>query len=131
MRFEKFTIKAQEAVVRAQQIAEQQSHAEITPLHLLSALLAESDGVVKPLLQKLGADPDRLSQLTESELQRLPKATGTQTGPSRTLNDVFNHAQKDADRLKDEYVSTEHLLLASGAGEKRGKGDSIRQRRGS
>ncbi len=112
MRFEKFTIKAQEAVVRAQQIAEQQSHAEITPLHLLSALLAESDGVVKPLLQKLGADPDRLSQLTESELQRLPKATGTQTGPSRTLNDVFNHAQKDADRLKDEYVSTEHLLLA-------------------
>jgi ATP-dependent Clp protease ATP-binding subunit ClpB len=88
------------------------NHAEITPLHLLSALLGETDGVVRPLLQKLGADPDRLSQITESELERLPKATGTQTGPSRSLNDVFNHAQKEADRLKDEYVSTEHLLLA-------------------
>jgi ATP-dependent Clp protease ATP-binding subunit ClpB len=112
MRFEKFTIKAQEAVVRAQQMAQEMNHAEITPLHLLSALLGETDGVVRPLLQKLGADPDRLTQITESELDRLPKATGTQTGPSRSLNDVFNHAQKEADRLKDEYVSTEHLLLA-------------------
>jgi len=112
MRFEKFTIKAQEAVVRAQQMAQEMNHAEITPLHLLSALLGETDGVVRPLLQKLGADPDRLTQITESELERLPKATGTQTGPSRALNDVFNHAQTDADRLKDEYVSTEHLLLA-------------------
>jgi ATP-dependent Clp protease ATP-binding subunit ClpB len=93
MRFEKFTIKAQEAVVRAQQMAQEMNHAEITPLHLLSALLGETDGVVRPLLQKLGADPDRLTQITESELERLPKATGTQTGPSRALNDVFNHAQ--------------------------------------
>ncbi|MGA3065898.1 MAG: ATP-dependent chaperone ClpB [Tepidisphaeraceae bacterium] len=112
MRFEKFTIKAQEAVVRAQQSAERGNHAEITPLHLLGALLSESDGVVKPLLQKLGADPDRLTGIVLSELDRLPKATGTQTGPSRALTEVFNHAQKEADRLKDEYVSTEHLLLS-------------------
>src|SRR5580700_419953 len=112
MRFEKFTIKAQEAVVRAQQTAERMNHAEITPLHLLAALLAEDDGVFKPLLQKLGADVDRLKRIVLTELDRLPKATGTQTGTSRSLNDVFNQAEKEADRLKDEYISTEHLLLA-------------------
>jgi ATP-dependent Clp protease ATP-binding subunit ClpB len=60
----------------------------------------------------LGADPDRLGRIVLDELDRLPKATGTQTNISRALNDVFNHAQKEADRLKDEYRSTEHLLLA-------------------
>jgi ATP-dependent Clp protease ATP-binding subunit ClpB len=112
MQFEKLTIKAQEAVVRAQQTAQESNHAEITPLHLLAALLAEKDGVFIPVLQKLGADPDRLRQIVVGELDRLPKATGTQTGPSHALNDVFNQAQKEADRLKDDYVSTEHLLLA-------------------
>src|SRR5579872_5167392 len=112
MRFDKFTVKAQEAVARAQQTAQEQNHAEIAPLHLLAALLSEDDGVFKPLMQKLGADPDRLRESVDAQLDRLPKATGTQTGPSRTLNDVFNHAQKEADRLKDEYISTEHLLLA-------------------
>jgi len=112
MRFDKFTIKAQEAVAKAQQSAEQSNHAEITPLHLLGSLLAETDGVFKPLLQKLGADPERLGGIVLSELDRLPKATGTQTGISHALNDVFNQAQKEADRLKDEYISTEHLLLA-------------------
>jgi ATP-dependent Clp protease ATP-binding subunit ClpB len=112
MRFDKLTIKAQEAIGRAQQMAQELDHAEITPLHLLSALLGETDGVFNPLLQKLGADPERIRRIVTSELERLPKATGTQTGPSRALNDVFNQAQKEADRLKDEYVSTEHLLLA-------------------
>ncbi len=112
MQFEKLTIKAQEAVARAQQSAQESNHAEITPLHLLGALLAEKDGVFIPLLQKLGVDPDRLRQIVSGELERLPNATGTQTGPSHALNDVFNHAQKEADRLKDEYISTEHLLLA-------------------
>jgi ATP-dependent Clp protease ATP-binding subunit ClpB len=112
MRFDKLTIKAQEAVTRAQQIAQEFNHAEITPLHLLSALLSEDDGVFNPLLQKLGADPERLRTIVQGELDRLPKATGTQTGPSRVFNDVLNQAEKEADRLKDEYVSTEHLLLA-------------------
>jgi ATP-dependent Clp protease ATP-binding subunit ClpB len=112
MQFEKLTIKAQEAVARAQQSAHESAHAEITPLHLLGALLAESDGVFAPLLQKLGADPERLRQTVIGQLDRLPKATGTQTGISSALNDVFNQAQKEADRLKDEYVSTEHFLLA-------------------
>jgi len=65
-----------------------------------------------PLLQKLGAEPQRLREIVLAELDRLPKATGTQTGLSRSLNDVLAQAQKEADRLKDEYVSTEHMLLA-------------------
>jgi ATP-dependent Clp protease ATP-binding subunit ClpB len=112
MRFDKYTIKAQEAVVRAQETAQQKNHAEILPLHLLNALLDETDGVVQPLLQKIGANVARIQQLAKSELERLPTATGTQLGTNRATNDVFAQAQKEADRLKDEYVSTEHLLLA-------------------
>jgi len=112
MRFDKYTTKAQEAVAAAQQLAGQFDHSELRPLHLLSALLSESDGVVVPVLQKMGANVGRIRQMVQSELERLPRATGTQLGLSRALGDVFNQAQKEADRLKDEYVSTEHLLLA-------------------
>ena len=112
MRFDKFTIKAQEAVVRAQELAQQRDHSELLPLHLLASLLGETEGVVHPLLQKLGADVGRIQQAINGELDRLPKATGTQLGMARSTNDVFTQAQKEADRLKDEYVSTEHLMLA-------------------
>ncbi len=112
MRFDKFTIKAQEAVVRAQEMAQQKNSAEILPLHLLGALLAETDGVVQPLLQKLGASVARIQETVNTELDRLPSATGTQTGMARSAQEVCTQAQKEADRLKDEYVSTEHLLLA-------------------
>jgi ATP-dependent Clp protease ATP-binding subunit ClpB len=112
MRFDKFTVKAQEAVAGAQALAQQRDHAELLPLHLLSALLNESDGVMRPLLQKIGADPGRIAAGADAELDRLPRATGTQMGMSRAAQDVFAQAQKEADRLKDEYVSTEHLLLA-------------------
>jgi len=112
MRFDKFTVKAQEAVARAQELAQRHDHAEILPLHLLAALLAETDGVVAPLLQKVGAHVPRITELVNSELERLPHATGTQIGMSRAVQDVFTQAQKEADRLKDDYVSTEHLVLA-------------------
>jgi ATP-dependent Clp protease ATP-binding subunit ClpB len=111
MRFDKLTIKAQEAVARAQEVAQRNDNAEIMPLHVLSGLLAETDGVVQPLLQKLGVQIPRIQQIVINELDRLPKATGTQLGMNRATNDVFDRAQKEADRLKDEYVSTEHLLL--------------------
>jgi ATP-dependent Clp protease ATP-binding subunit ClpB len=111
LRFDKFTIKAQEAVVRAQELAQQRDHSEIVPLHLLAALVAEKDGVVLPLLQKIGANIGHLGSSMSAQLDSLPHATGTQTGMARTTQDVFNQAQKEADRLKDEYVSTEHLLL--------------------
>ncbi|HYO09830.1 MAG TPA: ATP-dependent chaperone ClpB [Tepidisphaeraceae bacterium] len=112
MRFDKFTIKAQEAVVRAQELARERDSSEMLPLHLLAALLAEDEGVVQPLLMKMGANLTRVDQLVEAELNRLPRATGTQTGMSRSIHEVFSQAQKEADRLKDEYVSTEHLMLA-------------------
>jgi ATP-dependent Clp protease ATP-binding subunit ClpB len=112
MRFDKFTVKAQEAVVRAQELAQKHDNPEILPLHLLGALLAEEDGIVTPLLQKTGARVERIKEIVLDELTRLPKATGTQTGMARTAQDVFTAAQKEADRLKDEYVSTEHLILA-------------------
>src|SRR3954465_8535252 len=111
MRFDKFTVKAQEAVVRAQELAQKHDNPEILPLHLLGALLAEEGGVVVPLIQKTGARVERIQQIVIDELTRLPKATGTQTGTARTTQDVFAAAQKEADRLKDEYVSTEHLIL--------------------
>src|SRR5215213_9695978 len=112
MRFDKYTIKAQEAVARAQELARSGDHSEITPLHLLAALLAEDEGVVKPLLQKLGANVVRIAEMLDGELNRLPRATGTQTGIARATQDVFAEAEKEADRLKDEFVSTEHLMLA-------------------
>jgi ATP-dependent Clp protease ATP-binding subunit ClpB len=112
MRFDKFTVKAQEAVVRAQELAQKHDNPEILPLHLLGALLAEEDGIVTPLLQKTGARVERIKEIVIDEMTRLPKATGTQTGMARSTQDVFAAAQKEADRLKDEYVSTEHLILA-------------------
>src|SRR5688572_13156721 len=111
MRFDKFTLKAQEAVMRAQEFAQQRDHSEILPLHLLAALLAEKEGVVLPLLQKIGADVGHIGSTISLQLDALPRATGTQTGMARSTQDVFNQAQKEADRLKDDYVSTEHLLL--------------------
>ena len=112
MRFEKLTIKAQEAVTRAQELAQRKDHAEMLPLHLLAGLLTETDGVVIPLLQKMGVQVPRVQQIVRDELERLPSMTGTQLQMNRATNDVFDQAQKEADRLKDEYVSTEHLLLA-------------------
>jgi ATP-dependent Clp protease ATP-binding subunit ClpB len=111
MRFDRMTIKAQEAVARAQELAQKNEHAEILPLHVLAGLLAETDGAVLSMLQKLGATVSRLQQIVLDELDRLPRAAGTQIGMSRAANDVFTQAQKEADRLKDQYVSTEHLLL--------------------
>ncbi len=111
MRLDKLTVKAQEAVTRAQEVAQRNDHAEILPLHLLAGLLSETDGVVQPLLQKLGVTISRIQQITLDQLDRLPKATGTQLGMSRSTSEVLDRAQKEADRLKDEYVSTEHLLL--------------------
>src|SRR4051812_6803294 len=101
MRLDKFTVKAQEAVMRAQELARERDHSEITPLHLLASLLDEEQGVVGPLLEKLGADAARIRSNTEFASERLPRATGTQTGIARALQEVFDRAQKEADRLKD------------------------------
>jgi len=111
-RIDKLTVKAQEAIARAQQIASERSHGTINSLHLLAALL-EDDQVVEPVLQKVGARTTQIRQILDAELGRLPTVSGAAT-PSidAELQKVFEHAFREADRLKDAYVSTELLLLA-------------------
>ena len=115
MRFDKFTVKAQQAIANAQEIAMNSSHAGLTCLHLLQALLNEQqEGIVMPVLQKIGCNVEQIRSMTESELNRLPKVSGTgqQLAGDAALNRVFIQANKEADTLKDEYLSTEHILLA-------------------
>ncbi|MCG6155062.1 ATP-dependent chaperone ClpB [Rubinisphaera margarita] len=114
-KFDKLTVKAQEAVQNAQRLAEQRDHQQILPLHLLMALLEESDGVVKPLLQKIGANQQQLSTMIDGELKRLPSVSGSNAqaaGASRALMDLLDKAQTLAEQMHDQFVSTEHLLLA-------------------
>ncbi|HEX8323187.1 MAG TPA: ATP-dependent chaperone ClpB [Tepidisphaeraceae bacterium] len=112
MRFDKLTTKAQEATAAAQELARQRENPEITPQHLLRGLLDPEQTTVHALLTKLGVDPNDLAAQTDAALARLPNSAGTQIGIGRALMDVFDAAQKQADRLKDEFVSTEHLLIA-------------------
>ncbi len=113
MRLDKLTVKAQEALQAAQSKADQHDHQAIEPEHLLSALLEQREGVVGPVLAKLGARPEAIQRELEAMLGKLPAVKG---GSGRYLGDrtrqTLERAQKEAERLKDEYVSTEHLLLA-------------------
>jgi ATP-dependent Clp protease ATP-binding subunit ClpB len=113
LRFEKMTVKAQEALQSAQDIAATHENQAIEPVHLLSALVQQVDGVVSPLLARLGIRPELLNQELEREIGRLPRVTGfAQQNMSRALNDVLERAFKEAENFKDEYVSTEHMFLA-------------------
>ncbi len=114
MRYEQLTVKAIEAVQSAQDRAVGAGHAQVEPLHLLTALIEQGrdGGIVGPILEKLGADPVRVSQIAEAELSRRPKVSGGQTAMSNELQQVLAEAQKQADRLKDKYISCEHLLMA-------------------
>jgi ATP-dependent Clp protease ATP-binding subunit ClpB len=112
-RFDKLTIKAQEAVARAQDLAGERGNPRITPLHLLRGLMGEGEGVVRPILDKIGASQTQLSSMVESELGRLPQSSGgapPQVDPE--LQQVLEGAVAEAEAMKDEYISTEHLLLA-------------------
>jgi ATP-dependent Clp protease ATP-binding subunit ClpB len=112
-RFDKLTIKAQEAVARAQELAAEAGNPQIEPLHLLAALLDESEGIVRPVLEKIGANVGQLDSVVESELKRLPRSSGGgPPGVGPLLTKVLDAAQSEADNMKDEYVSTEHQLLA-------------------
>jgi ATP-dependent Clp protease ATP-binding subunit ClpB len=112
-RFEQLTHKAQEAVQRAQEVAVAQGHPQLEPMHLLSGLLAEQQGVVRPLLDKIGARQDQLRDMVQAEIGHLPKTQGgSAPQPSRELMQVLEAAQTAAESISDEFVSTEHLLLA-------------------
>jgi ATP-dependent Clp protease ATP-binding subunit ClpB len=113
LRFEKMTVKAQEAVQSAQEIAASHENQQIEPVHLLAALVAQDGGVVPPLVTKLGIRPEALSQDIDREISRLPKVQGFgQQHIGTAVNRVLERAFKEAEKFKDEYVSTEHLFLA-------------------
>jgi ATP-dependent Clp protease ATP-binding subunit ClpB len=108
----RWTIKTSEAVNTALESARAASNPEVTPDHLLAALLAQPESAVGPLLQKVGVDPRALRSAAEERLGRLPRAQGGESGLSRALRDVVERADKVRTDLHDEYLSTEHLLLA-------------------
>ncbi|MFG0319651.1 MAG: ATP-dependent chaperone ClpB [Planctomycetota bacterium JB042] len=114
MQFEKFTIKSQEAIQAAQQLASERGNPEVSSVHLLSALLEQEGGIVPPVLRALGADVAKLTAETRAAVERLPRAQGAaaQTGVGRDLQKVLEASFEEAKELQDEYVSTEHLLLA-------------------
>jgi ATP-dependent Clp protease ATP-binding subunit ClpB len=113
VRFDKLTLKAQEAVQSAQDIAARHDHQQVEPLHFLGALVAQQDGVVPPLLARLGVRPETLAGEIESRLGRLPKVTGAvQQQFSPAANEVLEGAFVEAEQFKDEFISTEHILLA-------------------
>jgi len=115
IKFDKFTIKAQEAIGEAQQIASTYNHQEIKGEHLLLALINQKDGVVPSILQKLEVNSEELKLKLERQLEKIPQVYGggeTQQYIGNELNNILNAAQQEAQKVKDEYVSTEHLFIA-------------------
>jgi ATP-dependent Clp protease ATP-binding subunit ClpB len=113
-RMDKLTVKSQEAIQQAHARAEERGHRQLTPLHLLAALLSEPDGVPRAILSRVGVNLRQLESQIEAELRRLPSSTGSnvELTPSRELVQVLEAAQKQAASMNDQYVSSEHLLLA-------------------
>ena len=114
IRWDKFTVKAQEAVQRANELASEHGNPELMPAHVLAALVEDKEGIVPPVLEKIGAGPQAILNDAYQAIERLPKVSGgaAQAGLSQAANQLLDRAFKEADNLKDEYVSTEHLLLA-------------------
>jgi len=115
IRWDKFTVKAQQAVQRANELASEHGNAEVLPLHLLAALIEDKDGIVPPVLEKIGIGPQAVLNDLYGEIDRLPKVSGESAQPtlSPAVNQLLERAFKEASNFKDEYVSTEHLLLAA------------------
>jgi ATP-dependent Clp protease ATP-binding subunit ClpB len=113
MNLNKYTQKAQEAVLNAQSLAEESHHSQIEPIHLLAALLRQEEGVVPQVVRRLGVDMSHLLDRVDETLQRLPRVTGgAQPALSRELSTIVRQAEREAENIRDEYVSTEHLFLA-------------------
>jgi ATP-dependent Clp protease ATP-binding subunit ClpB len=112
MRLDQFTVKAQEALGSAQTLAEKSDHPEVTTEHLLKTLLEQEGGVVPAALGKLGVNTGGLAAEVDRTLASLPRAQGSATHISQKLDATLKQALREAEGLKDEYVSTEHLLLA-------------------
>src|ERR1700720_2436259 len=114
IRWDKFTVKAQEAVQRANESASENGNPELQPVHVLAALLEDKEGIVPPVLEKIGIAPKAVLSDLYREIGKLPKVSGqaAQATLSNATNKLLEQAFKEASNFKDEYVSTEHLLLA-------------------
>jgi ATP-dependent Clp protease ATP-binding subunit ClpB len=115
IRWDKFTVKAQEAVQRANELASEHGNPELLPVHLLAALAEDREGIVPPVLEKIGIGPQAVLSDIYKEIEKLPKVSGAsaQAAMSSAVNQLLERSFKEADTFKDEYVSTEHLLLAA------------------
>src|SRR5437764_1329445 len=129
MQPDRFTIKSQEAIQAAQRLADDRHNPQTTPEHLLAVLLEQEGGVVGPVLRKLGVDPAAVRQSLGPALDALPTVTGSAgaepAGGSSELVQVLRTAENEMRELQDEYVSTEHLMLAMAA-HPGGAGDALR-----
>jgi ATP-dependent Clp protease ATP-binding subunit ClpB len=116
IRWDKFTVKAQEAVQRANELASEHGNPELAPVHLLAALVEDREGIVPPVLEKIGIGPQAVLSDVYKEIEKLPKVSGSsganQPSMSSQVNQLLERSFKEADTFKDEYVSTEHMLLA-------------------
>ncbi|MGQ0760921.1 MAG: ATP-dependent chaperone ClpB [Acidobacteriota bacterium] len=129
MRLDKFTLRGQEAIQSAIELAERSQNQQVEPDHILCAMLDQPEGIVRPLLGKIGANIQVIKNDCEAAVARFPRVQGGQQYFSSRLSQVFTAAQKQADEMKDEYVSTEHLLLAI-ADEKTGDAGKILRQHG-
>src|SRR5947199_718182 len=114
IRWDKLTLKSQEAVQKASELASENGNPELLPIHLIAALLEDQEGIVVPVLRRIGVGPEKLLSEANAEIRKLPKVSGASAQPnmSAALQKVMDSAFKEADTFKDEYVSAEHLLLA-------------------
>ncbi len=131
MRFDKLTIKAQEAVQAAQDFAGRNNQQEITPEHLLLALINQDEGVVPAILKKIGLNINDIKSELEKVVKVLPQVTGAALGQayiSSELKEIFDTAFKEADSLKDEFISSEHLLIAIAQSKKAKAGGLLREK---
>ncbi len=132
IRWDKFTVKAQEAVQRANELASEHGNPELAPLHLLAALVEDKEGIVAPVLEKIGIGPQAVLSEVYKEIEKLPKVSGSggaqQPSMSPQINQLLERSFKEADTFKDEYVSTEHMLLAlTGLKRDRNHGDPAQE----
>ena len=115
MRFDRFTIRGQEAVQEAISLAERGQNQQVEPEHVLAVMLEQKEGVVRPILGKIGANAGQILPEVQAAIAKFPQVSGGQQYFSSRTNTLFQAAQKEAERMEDEYVSTEHLLLAIAA----------------
>ena len=127
MRLERFTLRGQEAIQSAIEAAERNQHQQVEPEHLLLAMLEQAEGVVRPLLGKLGANVQVVLNDLQAAVGRMPKVQGGQQYFSPRTTQIFQAAQKEAEQMQDEYISTEHLLLAIAAEKDGASGRILRQ----